>query len=83
MRSEGLRSREEEEKVSVFCEGKERFLTFALADRVARLRRREGTKRHAYRCGGCGGYHIGSTIGQRARRPVAGMGFGFDEELAA
>ena len=50
------------------CEGKERFTTFALAERVVKLRRRAGVKREPYRCSHCGSFHIGSTLGRAARR---------------
>lgn len=54
--------------MNVGCEGKERFLTFALAERIAGMRRREGTKRMAYKCDNCGGYHIGSTTEPKSVR---------------
>jgi hypothetical protein len=46
------------------CIGKERFTTQALAARVAALsmRRHEGARSHAYRCGNCGGFHVGSVL---------------------
>lgn len=53
------------------CDGKERFLTFALAERMAKKssRRHDKTLRlHAYRCE-CGGYHVGSSVGTRGSRP--------------
>lgn len=49
------------------CDGKERFTTFAFAGMVAKRRRRQGTKRQPYRCGECGGFHIGSHLGDRPR----------------
>jgi len=51
--------------------GKERFLTFALAERVAKLarNRHDQVKLQPYRCAECGAFHIGSSIGpSRARR---------------
>lgn len=50
------------------CEGKERFLTFALAEMVSRKRRRQGTKRAPYKCGECGSYHVGSVLDSIASR---------------
>ncbi len=46
------------------CMGKERFTTQAMASRVASLsmQRREGIRRHAYKCPACGGYHVGSAL---------------------
>ncbi len=52
----------------MICEGKERFTTFALAERIAGMRRREGVKRMAYRCAECGSFHIGTTREPRAVR---------------
>ena len=50
------------------CEGKERFTTFALAERIAGMRKREGVKRMAYKCCECGAFHIGTTIEPRRVR---------------
>lgn len=50
------------------CDGKERFTTFAFAERVSKLRRRQGTKRQPYKCGECGSFHIGSHLGDKPRR---------------
>jgi hypothetical protein len=52
------------------CQGKERFLTFGLADAVSKRSRNAhaGVKLHPYRCGDCGGWHIGSTIGRGKTR---------------
>lgn len=66
------------------CEGKERFTTFSLADRMARKssRRHDKTLRlRAYRCGDCGGYHVGSSVGgsKSARAPRFRM---LEEEFA-
>lgn len=49
------------------CAGKERFTTFAFAERVASLSasRNEGQRRQAYKCGECGAYHVGSSIGPK------------------
>lgn len=51
----------------MFCSGKERFLTFGLADRVAKLsnNRHAGFRLRAYRCGDCNAWHVGSSIGRR------------------
>lgn len=50
--------------------GKEPFLTFGLADRVAKLSRgrHDKAKLHPYRCRECGNFHIGSSIGKRITR---------------
>lgn len=48
--------------------GKERFLTFGLADAVAKRsnNRHAGFRMQPYRCNECGGsWHIGSSIGRR------------------
>ena len=58
-----------------FCVGKERFTTFALAERVSKRRRREGTKRGPYRCRECGGYHIGSSLGAEREPRVRGESY--------
>lgn len=51
------------------CDGKERFQTFALAERVMKMRRR-GVKlgRQTYRCHACGGYHIGTSLQLQVKR---------------
>ena len=42
------------------CNGKARFNSHALAMEVeTRSKRRSGLNRQAYRCGHCGGYHLG------------------------
>lgn len=56
----------------MICDGKERFTTFAMAAMVSKKRRLQGTKRQPYKCGECGGFHIGSHLGERERR---GAGF--------
>lgn len=45
------------------CLGKFRFETFGEADRVAKAarRRRYSQRQNAYRCGLCGGFHVGSN----------------------
>ncbi|HZQ44463.1 MAG TPA: hypothetical protein VFA99_14505 [Acidobacteriaceae bacterium] len=50
--------------------GKERFLTFGMADRVARLarNRHDQVKLQPYRCRECGAWHIGSSVGRRETR---------------
>lgn len=56
------------------CAGKERFTTFALAERVAHLSatRHSGLKIQAYRCRDCGAYHVGSSIGPGKRKSARG-----------
>ncbi len=50
------------------CEGKERFLTFTQAERVARLaRRRKNASRQVYRCRHCQGFHFGSALKRKRR----------------
>ena len=54
----------------VHCEGKERFDTFAAADKIAlRGRRKWESNRHPYKCCRCNGFHIGSQQGRKRRRP--------------
>jgi hypothetical protein len=50
------------------CDGKQRFDSFALAERIAhqQARHREG-KFVAYPCNFCAGFHIGTTLGEKAR----------------
>lgn len=50
--------------------GKEAFLTFGLADRVAKMarNRREGSRLQPYRCRECGAWHVGSSLGRRETR---------------
>lgn len=47
------------------CAGKERFTTFGMAEVVAKRSntRHAGYRLHAYRCGDCGGFHVGSSVG--------------------
>lgn len=46
------------------CDGKERFVTRALAERVAgRIARRDRGRIQSYSCRACGGFHVGSTAG--------------------
>jgi hypothetical protein len=46
------------------CEGKERFTSFARADKVAsRQAHRRGEKFNAYACSDCGGFHVGTALG--------------------
>jgi hypothetical protein len=49
------------------CVGKERFTTYAFAERVASLSasRNEGVRRQAYKCGECGAFHVGSSVGPK------------------
>ena len=52
------------------CAGKQRFETWALANEIAkRSRRRRVSNRHPYRCCHCNGFHIGSIVGKKKRRP--------------
>ncbi len=51
------------------CDGKERFLTRGLADRIAgrMARRHKGSARpQAYACRGCGCFHVGNSMGKAA-----------------
>jgi hypothetical protein len=41
------------------CEGKARFDSAPLAQKVAKRRTERGKVGHAYRCEFCGGWHIG------------------------
>lgn len=51
------------------CEGKERFASFNLADRIAsRQAHRRGKKFQAYACSDCGGFHVGTAIGGNKER---------------
>lgn len=50
------------------CEGKERFETYTVADRVAVRRNKGGRKGRPYRCCFCAGFHIGLPFGGQARR---------------
>lgn len=60
----------------IHCEGKERFTSYAEADRIAlRGRRRQESNRHPYKCGHCNGFHIGSQTGRKRRRPHADEAF--------
>ena len=53
------------------CDGKWRFETYGFAEKVAMRSRRKGeTNRHVYKCRSCNGFHIGSSVGHAARRPV-------------
>lgn len=50
------------------CAGKVSFTSFALAEKVAKLRRKGN--RHAYHCSECGGFHLGRRVGgKRGQRP--------------
>ena len=52
------------------CNGKQRFVSFNVAStRASRIAHRSGLKVHAYRCNVCGGFHVGSRVGGRARKP--------------
>ena len=52
---------------TVQCLGKQRHSTQADALRHRRnLRRRNGGKVSAYHCPHCGGWHVGSKIGERS-----------------
>lgn len=52
------------------CEGKNSFLTFGLADAVARRSNNvhAGFKLQPYRCRECGSWHVGSSMGRRKTR---------------
>jgi hypothetical protein len=46
------------------CEGKERFVSFNLARKIAsKSAHRKGEARQAYACHFCGGFHVGSPNG--------------------
>jgi hypothetical protein len=55
------------------CVGKERFTTYAFAERVASLSasRNEGVRRQAYKCGECGAFHVGSSVAEAAVEEAA------------
>lgn len=50
------------------CVGKELFATYGAAEKIA-ARGRRHDNRHPYRCSACNGFHIGSQVGRRRRRP--------------
>lgn len=55
--------------MSAACDGKERFLTFALAERITKLRRHNAKLgRQVYRCRECGGYHMGTSLQLQVKR---------------
>jgi hypothetical protein len=66
------------------CSGKERFTTFAFAERVASLSasRNEGVRRQAYKCGECGAFHVGSSIGPKLQGKKKKERFWADEDEA-
>ena len=50
------------------CEGKARFETFSIAEEMAhRQAQRHDAKFVPYPCTFCGGFHVGTTLGERAR----------------
>lgn len=52
------------EFVSSTCQGKERFESFSMADRIAKtMSYKRSTHIMAYRCHVCSGWHIGSRQG--------------------
>lgn len=54
------------------CDGKQRYASFRLATGNAlRSRRNDKTRRSAYRCTHCNGWHLGSKFGKAVRRPRA------------
>lgn len=50
------------------CEAKERFGTWAMAQKVGRKRRRAEKNCSTYRCIFCHGYHLGEDLQRRRRR---------------
>lgn len=50
-----------------FCEGKEVYESRALAEQVARRRSSRGKHGEAYKCRGCGKYHMGEPIKGRSK----------------
>ena len=54
----------------VYCQGKARLPTKALADQVAQRCNRTGRheRAHAYKCRTCGDWHIGSTMTRKPAR---------------
>lgn len=57
-----------EDKRASSCDGKERFDSFALANRVASRPNRLHCRRTPYRCPHCGGYHLGTpSLGKKQR----------------
>lgn len=55
------------------CDGKARFATFSLAEETAHRQAQRRKERFvAYPCHFCGGFHVGTTLGDQVR---AGHGF--------
>lgn len=50
-----------------YCDGKESFTTFRVADGIARRRRRNEHPGQVYRCAKCQAFHIGEQLGKRVR----------------
>lgn len=58
------------EKRAASCDGKKRFNTFGLAERTAHKQaQRRKEKFLAYACSACGGFHVGTTLGEKTRTP--------------
>lgn len=54
--------------MNLSCVGKERFLTYALAERIRKIRRQNSkVARQVYKCSTCGGFHIGSSLQLQAK----------------
>lgn len=50
--------------VRAYCDGKEMFASFSLAERIAKKQRdRDQGNNHVYRCAKCHGFHIGQLQG--------------------
>lgn len=47
------------------CTGKERFDSFELAHHVLSRNTRKTTRRQAYRCQHCGGFHLGTPTNRK------------------
>lgn len=52
------------------CDGKEQFVSFDLADAIAKKRSRRGKKGNVYKCGTCHAFHIGSSPWRRRKDQV-------------
>lgn len=57
-----------EDKRASSCDGKERFDSFQLANKVAVRHNRQHCRRTSYRCPHCGGYHLGTpSLGRKQK----------------
>ena len=55
--------------MSSACEGKERFASYALAERLRKVRRANSKlARQVYKCRECGGFHLGTSLQLQTRR---------------